>query len=1335
MKFISYNKFLKFLFAIVLTSVLMAALSLQALPPTPLYFDHYNDRYGLSSNSVSAILQDREGYIWVATRDGLNRFDGFRFRRIDTGEGESCSWVSTLYEDSDGKIWIGAHNGAFIYDPSTEHMEKFLINKKDGRPITQPVIQFLDDTKGNILIVVDSEGVYRYDRQGNPLQPLFLSKNIKVNKAIYDVHGRIWVGTFGQGLFYSDNDMATLRQFSGEPADCFTNAIVSDLKIRGDRLYVATERFGLHTIDLNTKVVANIFGDHQNGRIPYIRQILFDGQGNLMIASEAGLYLYDMQKGEIASHISHNIFDKYSLSDNAIYTLMCDREGGIWVGSYFGGLDYADRRRMRFNKYYPDNSPGSLNGQRIRELCEDNATGKIFVGSEDHGLSCFNPADGTFEPVEGISSNNVHALLLDHGKLWVGTFAQGLKVKDLNTGVVREYGKADGMTNDYVFAIKRTLGGETLVGTMRGLLVYNPSSDSFSQVDEFSNIFIFDILEDKQGNLWVATYDHGLYLRPSGHTTWKNYRWDAEKPDGLPGDKIYGLYEDTEGILWIMTQDGPCAYNPLNSSFDRKHLGVDRIQGVVYQVIDDDCDHLWLTTNHGLYSLDRKNNNLRRFSTVGGLPTNQFNYRSSLKVADGRIYLGTIEGLVSFQPLGVDFHSKKMTPVLAELYLHGELIRPDQEGSPLVTGVSRTNVLNLKSNQNSIAFRVVSLQYSSLQEQQIRYKLEGFDKDWHYAPLNESLLSYPNLNSGAYTLKVASYNEFDDADNDMIELKINVATPFYLRWWAMLIYVLLAAVIIYVILYQYRRNAQLNSQRYLENFKVEKEREAYDSKITFFTNVAHEIRTPLTLIKAPLDCMSKLPTIVENEEAKDNLDVINLNVDRLLLLANQLLDFRKMEDGKFQIHKQQADISEVINKCVTRFRPTVEMSGKTLEVNLPDEPVMAYVDSEAITKIISNLITNAIKYGDKEIILSLENNESEVIVTISNDGDTVPDNKREEIFTLFSRLVSNTKSPGTGLGLPYARSLAQMHGGTLKMTDNQKLNEFKLVIPIVAPPHIEEERDADAGVRDIEQMINENAGATTILVADDNLEMLKFLEKKLIEAGYKVIKATDGKDAIDLLHNEYVDIVVSDVMMPEVDGIELLQHIKSDISSSHIPVILLTAKTRMEDKLQGLDSGADAYIEKPFTMEYLLANITMLLRNRENIRKRLERMPYKNASGKSLNKVDEEFLSKINKIIQENFNNSEFSMEDVISCMGMSRTSFYRKIKGMLDLNPNEYIRIERLKQAARMFDEGHTSVSEVCYLVGFSSPGYFTKCFQKQFGISPKEYISKSAKKTGLSE
>lgn len=1314
---------LRFLFLFVIS---IFALGAGAAVPQRLYFNHYTNRDGLTQNSVNFLLQDKQGFIWVATKDGLNRFDGFRFRHVDTDGGESCSFTITLYEDSDGFIWVGAHNGVFIYDPGTERLRK--LKPENGVQITKPVTEFLPGRDGSMLMLVESEGAYHYDKRTEELEKRYGSETVKPMHAVRDPNGRIWVGSFGQGLYFSDDELRSLNEFSDQGDNGrFASCIIGDLAMKGDKLYVATQRDGLHVIDVRTGKAREIDVRDEDGGKPFMRQLMFDDSGSLYIASESGVFVYDIHENRLSNHLTHNLFDRYSISDNAVYALLCDRESGLWVGSYFGGIDYGDMSRMKFDKYYPVNSSGSLKGQRIRELCEDRETGLIYVGSEDQGLSCFNPVTGQFAAVDGVTGKNIHALCIDGRKLWVGTFSQGLLTKDLDTGRIREYSSSDGLNSDHVFSVKRTLHGDLIIGTMSGLEVYNRKTDRFESVPELENIFIYDILEDSHGNLWVATYDKGLYLRRAGRKSWSRFRWDSSNPAGMPSDKVYGLYEDACGILWIMTQDGICAYDNNTNTFSRKYLGTDRVKGVVYQMVDDDLGRMWLTTNHGLYCLERKSGKLQSFSVAQGLPTNQFNYRSSLKASDGRIYIGTIDGLVAFHPMNFSFNPKPMTPVISELYLHGSLVRPGEK--PLPSSISTTDRLRLKSNQNSIAFRIVSLQYSSPGDQEIKYMLEGFDKEWRYTSLKDAVLSYPNLEYGKYLLKVVPHNEFGEDSGEGVDLIIEIATPVYLSWWAIIIYVLLTVSVVFVILHQYRRNARLRNQRYMETYKLEKEREANDSKIRFFTNVAHEIRTPLTLIKAPLDSVSKVTSVVSDPEVKENLDVIHLNVNRLLLLANQLLDFRKMEDGKFQIMKSTADIKTILENCITRFRPTVESAGERLEISIPDQPVMAVVDSEAITKIISNLFTNAIKYGKSYIKVRLDADESGFSITIANDGDVVAPDKREEIFSLFTRLDNKSSIPGTGLGLAYSRSLAQMHGGSLAMTDNETENEFKLTVPLAAAD-TEETAKEEKAADDIEKMIKRAEKSSCILVVDDNVEMLSFIEKKLIAAGHRVIKACDGAAALEILADEYVDIVVSDVMMPGIDGIELLSRIKSDVNYSHIPVILLTAKTRMEDKLAGLDSGADAYIEKPFSIEYLLANIMMLLGNRERMRQRLEHMPFTKATGKGLSKVDQEFLRKINEIIQANFNNSEFSMEDVIATMGMSRTSFYRKIKGMLDLNPNEYIKIERLKRAAQLFDEGHSGVSEVCYMVGFSSPGYFTKCFQKQFGISPKEYIGRLSKK-----
>lgn len=1301
-----------------------------------LYFDHYDIKNGLSQNTVNCMLQDRQGFLWFGTKDGLNRFDGFSFRTIFADDEVTCSFISALYEDPDGLIWVGSHNGAFIYDPVTERLTRFSTATEKGHTITTQILQFTDDGHGNVILLVDTDGVYSYDKSADRLVPLLDRTDSRVgmiNRIAYDLKGRIWIGSYGRGLFYSDDNLRNIHFFTdGEGRRYFESSMVHDIVMKGDKIYVATERLGLHAIDVHTGEVKPVFVTDETGFIPYIRKVMFYGTGEIWIATENGLYVYDIVKHRLITHLTHNYFDKYSISDNAIYSLMADRDGDVWVGSYFGGIDYLDNNMMLFDKYYPDNSTSAIRGQRVREICRDNVTGLVYVGSEDNGLSCFNQQTGCFSAVSGIYDRNIHGLCIDDRDLWIGTFSRGLKIKNLDTGAIREYmsgtGHCNGLNSDYVFTITRTLHGDMLVGTLSGLQRYNRDDDRFEDVPELRNYFIYDVIEDSQGSIWAATYSGGLFYRRGGESSWQNFTHETGNHGSIPSNMVYGVFEDKLNNVWVLTQDGACVYNRATGMFDRDFMGINRIDGVVYQVVDDDYGRYWLTTNHGLYCIDRKSESLRRFSTSDGLPTNQFNYNSSLKTADGKIYFGTINGLVSFEPVRFSFNSSLTSPVISEFYLHGKLVKPGKEGSPLKQSIAMTDEIQLESDQNSIAMKVVTLRYASPGVQRIKYMLEGFDKEWHYTTLSDAMLSYPNLDYGTYVLKVAAYNEHDEDSVNMLSLKIKIATPFLRSWWAMLIYFMLAAAVSYFSLYHYRRFSQLKNQRYLEKYTQEKEREAYDSKIKFFTNVAHEIRTPLTLIKAPLDCVSKLKSVAGDHEARENLDVINLNVDRLLLLANQLLDFRKMESGKFQIRKQQADVKAIIESCITRFRPTIESAGRRFEISLPDGPVNAVVDSEAITKIVSNMFTNAIKYGHSYIRVALAVDGGNFSFSIANDGEVVATDKREEIFSLFTRLDgSKSNEPGTGLGLAYARSLAQMHDGHLVMGDSTEENVFVLTVPLEATPDAE---PVEEDVANLEHMLRRNSEMVNILLVDDNMEMLVFLEKKLIAHNYRIIKAGNGREALDVLANEYVDIVVSDVMMPEMDGFELVEKLKSDIRYSHIPVILLTAKTRMEDKLSGIDSGADAYIEKPFAIEYLIANIGMLLRNRERMRMRLESMPLTNVAGKGLNKVDEEFLRKINEIIKSNFNNPDFSMEDVISSMGMSRTTFYRKIKGLLDMNPNDYIKMERLKHAAQLFNEGHVSVSEVCYMVGFSSPGYFTKCFQKQFGMSPKDFISQNGKK-----
>lgn len=1274
------------------------------------------------------ILQDRQGFMWFGTKDGLNRFDGSHFRRIEIpGDEGSVSYISTIFEDSKGKLWIGSHIGACIYDPENERLKRFDIPDQEGNPLRNMVNDFKESPEGRIFISSENDGVFVYDPVKNEFKRVLTNSNVditSVTRLCFCFGGRLYVGTFGNGLYYTDNEFKTLKPVTdsgGKPY--FSNSVINDLSFHNGMLYVATDNMGLHAITAANKAIPVLVKD-ERGEIPYMRALNFDDGSQIFIGTESGLYVYDMLAQKITHHLTHDYFDRYSLSDDAIYSVVTDCDGGIWIGSYFGGIDYQGFGNPEFVKFFKTDREGSLKSERIRELCID-SEGTIYVGSEDAGISRFDPVTETFSRIRGITEKNIHGLCIDGNDLWIGTFSEGIIILDLKTNRLKKIkaGKKENLQNNFVFSICRTLKRDIYIGTFSGLARYDRERDQFINLEEFQGNFIYNITEDSRGNLWVSTYSNGLFLKKANGNEWQNFLEDPQDPKSIPSNKIYSVVEDGDHNIWVLTQNGACKYN-LDGSFDPEYLGVDKIQGVIYRILQDEENRYWLTSNNGLYCIDPIKDDIWNFTTREGLPTNQFNYNSSLKTPDGKFYFGSIGGLVAFDPLKFkpERSLEAVKPVITEFYVNSEIMKPGSENSVLTKSISMTDRIELEPWQNTIAFNFASFNYSSTSGEQIKYRLKGYDEEWHYADIRDALIKYVNLPSGKYHLQAAVWSPEEETAGPLYDLAVVVNVPLYERWWAILGYTIVLLFIGGFIYISYKRYNRLSNERYIEKFKHEKERELFDTQIRFFTNVAHEIRTPLSLIKAPLDSTVHNNVLDKHPEIKENLDVINLNVDRLLYLADQLLDFRKIESGNYKFAPTECNINQLLEQTLKHFRPTIDKLGMNLKIKLPEKDLTGYVDIDALSKIFSNLISNAVKYGSSFIGIELEESDRNFILKISNDGQIITPENREKIFGLFTRL--DEEVPGTGIGLSYARSLANLHQGSLTMGGETHENVFILTIPLNCQKKDIEEKDIIQ--TDLDVISSASSDTFHTLIVEDNHELLSFIQKKLIERNYKVFTAMNGLDALKILKEQYIDIVITDIMMPKMDGHELLAHIKDDVKYSHIPVILLTAKTRMEDKLMGLEAGADLYIEKPFSMEYLIVSIESLLRNRERIRLRLESVPLEKIPEKELSKADEEFLKKINKEIHENFSNPDFSVEDIVEKLGMSSSTFYRKVKSLLNLNPNEYIKLERLKKSASYFKEGKTSISEVCYLVGFSSPGYFTKCFQKQFGISPKEYINK---------
>ena len=849
-------------------------------------------------------------------------------------------------------------------------------------------------------------------------------------------------------------------------------------------------------------------------------------------------------------------------------------------------------------------------------------------------------------------------------------------------------------------------------------------------IKELENVFVYDILEDYEGKLWIATYSDGVFCYNIPKKEWKQYKNSPSDSTSLAYDKVIGLFEDSRKQLWIMTQgEGVCRFQPETNNFVRYNMTNGLPSNIIYKMIEDNYGMLWMSTNNGLVSFHPETGIKHIYTTANGLLGNQFNYKSGYKDKNGNIYLGSINGFISFNPTTFTSNTQSSPLVLTDFFLYNKRISLGEEESPLKQSITMSDKLVLNANQNSFSLRAAVLSYQAPASNTILYKLEGIDKEWYPATEDNTRISYSNLPYGHYVLHIKGANSDGIWSPNERLLQIEVLPPFYLSWIAYCFYILLGGLIIFGLIHYFRRRSLLKHTQAMEVLKYEKERELYTAKIDFFTNVAHEIRTPLTLIKSPLENVLSKENI--DYSIKEDLEIMNLNTSRLLDLVNQLLDFRKTETQVFQLKFSNCNVTELLNRTFKRFTPIAREKGIDFKINIPDS-IYTSIDKEGFTKIISNLFTNAIKYSDTYIYADIRIDEKEelLILTIRNDGNIIPIEMREEIFKPFIQYKNDIskQTQGTGIGLALARSLAELHGGSLAMDGSLESNNFILKIPYrkVNDSLNEEQKEAK------EICINEDSKAEemnkdlfkyTVLVVEDNPDMRKFLVKELSKS-YKVLAAANGVEALNILKDSIINMVISDVMMPEMDGLELCQQIKNNIDYSHIPVVLLTAKTSLQSKIEGMSVGADSYIDKPFSMEYLKVCVSNLLRNREQLQTAFMNTPFIPTNSVAINKADEDFLKKLNEIVQTNLQNPDFSLLDIADQLCMSRSSLNRKIKGILDITPNDYIRIERLKKAAVLLKEGNCKINEVCYMVGFNTPSYFAKCFQKQFGVLPKDFV-----------
>jgi signal transduction histidine kinase/DNA-binding response OmpR family regulator len=659
------------------------------------------------------------------------------------------------------------------------------------------------------------------------------------------------------------------------------------------------------------------------------------------------------------------------------------------------------------------------------------------------------------------------------------------------------------------------------------------------------------------------------------------------------------------------------------------------------------------------------------------------------------------------------------------LYLFNKEIDLNTENSPLEKAINYTKKITLKYNQSNIAFDFVALSYTAPRANKYAYIMEGIDKEWTYTNTNQSA-SYAKLAPGKYVFKVKGSNNDGIWNEAGTQLEIEILPPWWQSGLAQVIYLILIISTVYYLLNRYRKRTEKRNAEKQRLFESEKEKELYSSKVEFFTNMAHEIRTPVTLINGPLESMLEMD--IKDPEINKSLHVMKRSTSELLGLVNQLLDFRKVDSNKFLLNISRQNISGLLKDIYASFESSALRQNKTISLSMPDKDIYIPLDPGALSKILNNLFTNAIRYSENNIDVALTVEGQQIIIKFRNDGDIIPAELREKIFDPFFQVNkhrNNTSSSGIGLSL--AKSLTELHTGKLLYQTQDNMNEFILELPLNEPDTVSEYIPEDNYIveEDNEYQPNSN-NAEIILVVEDNPEMLDFIAGKIQKKMHFAVEtAHNGKEALQILEEKNIDIILSDVMMPEMDGFELCRNVKENIEYSHIPVVLLTARNDLESKIQGLEAGADAYVEKPFSMAHLNTQLTTLMNNRKREKEAFMRKPFLPVQNIGMNKADEQFIQKVIDIIHENITDSEFNVERLAEHVFMSRSSLHRKIKALTELTPIDFIRLIRLRKSAELIQNGDYRVGEVCYLVGINSPSYFIKLFQKQFGITPKEFIN----------
>jgi signal transduction histidine kinase/ligand-binding sensor domain-containing protein/DNA-binding response OmpR family regulator len=1346
-------------------------------------FKHLSTSDGLSSNEVRAVFEDSNGFMWFATSDGLNRWDGYKFEVFKNYNNDknslSTNFLLCLAEDSSKNIWIGTNHGGLVkFSTTDEKFYRYTMSENDKTSLPGLVVRCIYVDSANQVWIGTHAGFAKYDRNKDCFKQFEFPDNrsgkIYDIRAIFQLNNEELIIQSDQGFFKLKlkTEIIEKLEFYAPNLDrelfMQNNPVCFDSK---GNLWIGSPT-GLFKLNLKTGEFKKYESDHSGnkGINSNSYSVIFeDSKKNVWIGTEnRGVNLYDSDRDEFTSYTAGSI-KRNSIANNIISNIYEDKNSIVWFSTLEGGVSFFSYKNNQFEYYSHDPiDNNSISSNKIGAFYEDK-NGFLWIGTGDGGLNKFSPGSRKFErytlnnsfiapSILDIEPKNDQSLFITGLRIGLyefdiktGQFSNLMKSNDINDRLTRHINDLSRDSNGYIWMA--THGKE-------GIMVYQPNTGHFFDVNSpgpfpkelLSIPYTVLIKEDSKKRLWIVTY-LGLYMYDSMLHTYQSINNDSTT---LSSNYLYLLYEDSKKNIWVGSSKGLDRLIEKGDvvNFERyseKYSLPSNVKGI----LEDKEGNLWLSSNQGITKFDPNTKKSRDFRINNELENQEIAERVCFKSGDGEMYFGGTNGFVRFNP----DHLKEIELPSKVTIVDFQIFNTSQKvsgNSVLKKSIVYTDEINLNYKQAMFSFEFASLNFRKQGNIQYAYMLEGFDEKWIFTG-DKRFATYTNLSPGEYMFRVKTAEGTMLSHGEGASVRVIIHPPFWRTKLAYIVYSLMLIAILYLF-----RRAIINRERLKNELQMEKNeinniQEANIMKLRFFTNISHEFRTPLTLIKAPVEKLINSEDQINREEQQYIFKLIQSNTNKLLRMVNQLLDYRKLEAGSLMLEPSEGDIVDFCRKTWAIFNLMAEQKNIRYVFQTSVDFQMMSFDADKIDKIITNLLSNAFKYTPEggQIKLSVEKQPGIINPTVesthyfricvSDTGIGIPENELNQVFDRFYTVNRKgfEKFEGTGIGLTLVKELTELHKGQIAVKSKERQgSEFEIKIPIIARETVMQQHEPEKKPKhepdkvvfngdDIDRIIDgkplvgkHETSKRKVLIVEDDDELRMFLRNDLLD-DFDVIQASNGMEGLDMAFIYNPDLVLSDIMMPYMDGVELCKKIKSDERTSHLPVILLSALHSQEKQIEVLGLGADDYIFKPFNIALLKKRIHNLLNTRFELHQKFQNSTSLKFENDSANEHDRKLVQSIIDIVVENITNEKINADFISKKILISRSMVYIKIEALTGQSVNEFIRNIRLKKSTFFLKQKDCNVTEIAYNVGFSSQSYFTRCFTKKFGKSPKDYAS----------